>query len=92
MVKNIEIHNFHNLTIENAQTTTHPLNQPKEEKEDTLSVVFVRDPYAYFDYLMFDYLTHKRSLLFTQDIINNMKEFSSENFLHWFDTLNFIPF
>jgi len=92
MIKNIEIHNFHNLTIENAQVTIHPLNQPKEEKKDTLSVVFVRDPYAYFDYLMFDYLEHKRSLLFTQDIINHMKEFSSKNFLHWFDTLNFIPF
>jgi hypothetical protein len=92
MIKNIEIHNFHNLTIENAQISSHPLNQPKEEKEDTLSIVFVRDPYAYFDYLMFDYLTHKRSLLFTQDIINHMKEFSGKNFLHWFDTLNFIPF
>ena len=92
MIKNIEIHNFHNLTIENAQITKHPLNQPKEEKENTLSVVFVRDPYEYFDYLMFDYLIHKKSLLFTQDIINHMKEFSGKNFLHWFDTLNFKPF
>lgn len=92
MIKAIEIHNFHNLIIENAEVSTHPLNQPKEEKKNALSVVFVRDPYEYYDYLMFDYLIHKRSLLFTQDIINHMKEFSNENFLRRFDTLNFIPF
>lgn len=92
MPKKLEIHNFHNLTISNANVTTHPLKYHKEVKEESLSVVFVREPYAYFDYLMYDYLHNKRSILFTQDIINHMKEFSNENFLHWFDTLNFLPF
>jgi len=92
MEREIEIQLFHNLTIENAKINSHALTQTKEEKENILSVIFIRDPYKYFDYLMLDYLIHKKSILFTQDIINHMKEFSNTNFLHWFDTLNFIPF
>ncbi len=91
-MKKIEIHHFQNLTIKNAKTITTPLIQAKPEEADTLSVVFIRDPYAYFDTLLFDYLQHKRSILFTQDIINNMKKLDHTSFLQWFDTLNFIPF
>ncbi len=91
-MKKIEVHHFQNLTIENAKVTNNPLMQAKSEEESKLSIVFVRDPYAYFDYLLFDYLTHKRSILFTQDIINNMKKLNNASFLQWFETLNFIPF
>ena len=91
-VKRVEVHNFQNLTMENAIVMSIPLKEAKAEEADLFSVVFVRDPYAYFDALLFDYLTHKRSLLFTQDIINNMKKFDNETFLQWFKTLNFIPF
>jgi len=91
-VKKIEVQNFQNLTVENATIATHPLTQGKEVKKDLLTIVFVRDPYAYFDYLLFDYLKHKRSLLFTQDIISNMKTLDNESFLKWLKTLNFIPF
>ena len=92
MLKKIEVHHFQNLTIENATITSHPLTQAKEVKKDLLTVVFVRDPYTYFDTLLFDYLKHKRSLLFTQDIINNMKKLDDEAFLKWLETINFIPF
>jgi len=92
MLKKIEVHHFQNLTIENATLIDHPLTQAKEVKKDLLSIVFVRDPYTYFDTLLFDYLKHKRSLLFTQDIINNMKKLDDEAFLKWLDTINFIPF
>ena len=92
MVKKIEVQNFQNLTIENAVITEHPLTQAKDEKKDLFTVVFVRDPYTYFDYLLFDYLKHKRSILFTQDIINNMKKLDNKAFLKWLETLNFIPF
>ena len=92
MLRKVEVQNFQNLIIENAILSDHPLSQAKEVKKDLLSVVFVRDPYAYFDTLLFDYLKHKKSLLFTQDIINNMKKLEDEAFLKWLDTINFIPF
>ncbi len=91
-MKKIEVQNFQNLTIENAKIINIPLNQAKNEEKDVLTIVFIRDPYEYFDYLLFDYLTHKRSLLFTQDIISTMKKLDNEDFLKWFKTLNFIPF
>ena len=92
MLRKVEVHHFQNLTIENATLSDHPLTQAKEVKKDLLTLVFVRDPYAYFDTLLFDYLKHKRSLLFTQDIINNMKKLDNEAFLKWLETINFIPF
>ncbi len=91
-MKKIEVHCFQNLTIKNATITNHPLTQAKDKKKDLLTIVFVRDPYIYFDYLLFDYLKHKRSILYTQDIINNMKELDNKAFLAWFETLNFMPF
>lgn len=92
MKKVVEIHHFHNLHIQNANIIDRPLTQEKERKKDLLSIVFVRDPYSYFDYLLFDYLKHKRSILFTQDIINNMKRLDGAAFIQWLETLNFIPF
>ena len=92
MVKKIEVHNFQNLTIDNATITNHPLTQAKEVKKDLLSVVIVRDPYVYFDTLLYDYLLHKRSLLYTDDIIKQMKKLDNNAFFQWFETLNFIPF
>ena len=91
-MKKIEVLNFHNLHIENAKVINKPLNQTKFEEKDGLVVVFVRDPYDYFDYLLYDYLAHQRSLLFTQDIIDHMKTQKGETFLKWLDTINFIPF
>lgn len=91
-MKKIEVHHFQNLTIENAEITDYPLMQARSEEKDRLNIVFIRDPYAYFDYLLFDYLKHKRSILFTQDIINNITKLDNASFLQWFETLNFIPF
>jgi len=92
MSKQFEIYNFQNLSVQNAHIKTHALKDYKEIKEDTISVVFIREPLAYFDSMLYDYLKYKRSILFTQDIIDNMKELRGENFLQWLDTLNFLPF
>jgi len=92
MGKEIEIHNFQSLTIKNASMTDHPLREAKEIRKDLLTVVFVRNPYAYFDTLLFEHLKEQKSILFTQDIINNMKKMDNDSFLQWLDTLNFIPF
>ena len=91
-MKRVEVQNFHNLIIENAKISHLPLTQSLSKELDVLNIVFIRDPYDYFDTLLFDYLTHKRSILFTQDIINRMKKLDGESFLQWFHTLNFIPF
>ncbi|MEA1952841.1 MAG: hypothetical protein U9O24_00425 [Campylobacterota bacterium] len=90
-MKKYEVHNFQNLIIENADIIYNPLSQEKEKKNQ-FSVIFIRDPYEYFDYLLFDYLQSKKSILFTQDILVNIKKLDNVSFLEWFRTLNFIPF
>jgi hypothetical protein len=91
-LKKIEILNFHQLRIENAKSISRPLDQAAFVDEEAVTVVVVRDPYAYFDSLLFDYLVNEKSILFTQDIINHMKELDGSSFFQWFDGLNFIPF
>ncbi len=91
-MKKIEILNFQNLHIENAKITSKPFDRAEFEEEDALTVLFIRDPFEYFDYLVFDYLLHNKSLLFTQDIISHMKRLDNKAFLYWLDSLNFFPF
>ena len=91
-MKKIEVSNFQNLIIINTKVPKTPLIQHKEDEEDVVTLVIIRDPYAYFDYLLFDYISHKRSILFTQEIIKQMKILDNHDFLKWFSTLNFIPF
>lgn len=92
MFEKVEVQNFHNLSIENIQTNHLPLTQSLSKEEKVLNIVFIRDPYAYLDYILYDYVTHKKSILFTEDIVTNMKKMRSESFLEWLQTLNFIPF
>ena len=91
-MKKIEILNFQNLKIENAKNIDKPLDQSRFEDEKALTVLFLRDPYEYFDHLLFDYLANRKSILFTQDIINHLMELDSKSFLQWLNGLNFIPF
>jgi len=88
----IEVFNFQNLIIENVQITNTPLIHINKENKEVLTVVIIRDPYEYFDYLLFDTIDHKRSLLFTDDISKHIKKLDNADFLLWLDTLNFIPF
>ena len=91
-MKKLEILNFQNLQIEKAKNITQPFDQAKFEDEEALTVVVIRDPYAYFDSMLFEYLSREKSILFTQDIIDHMKELDSRSFLKWLDGLNFVPF
>ncbi len=91
-LKKIEILNFHHLQIENAKSITKPLDQAAFEDKESLTVVVARNPYDYFDSLLYDYLVNEKSILFTQDIIDHMKEQDGRSFFQWFDGLNFIPF
>lgn len=91
-MKKLKILNFQNLKIENAEIIKKPLFQDAEQEDDILSVVFVREPYEYFDALLFDYLFNQKSLLFSQDIIKHMKELGNDAFLEWLDSMNFVPF
>ena len=91
------IYHFQNLDIANATLKTQPivLWQETDETANTekkeMRVVFIRDPYDYFDALLFTYLKEKRSILFTQDIINHMKKDDNKTFITWLGTINFIP-
>ena len=91
-MKKIEILNFQDLRIENAKNIDKPLDQSRFEDEEALTVLFLRDPYAYFDHLLFDYLANEKSILFTQDIINHMKVLDGKSFLQWFESMNCVPF
>ncbi len=91
------IYHFQNLDIDNATLKTKPIVQWQETDETAntekkeMRVVFIRDPYDYFDALLFTYIKEKRSILFTQDIINHMKRDDGKTFITWLDTINFIP-
>ncbi|HHH37378.1 MAG TPA: hypothetical protein ENK77_02040 [Epsilonproteobacteria bacterium] len=91
-MKKIEILNFQNLQIEQAKNITQSFDQAKFGDEEALTVVVVRNPYEYFDGMLFEYLTREKSILFTQDIIDHMKELDNRSFLKWLDGLNFVPF
>ena len=91
-MKKIEILNFQNLNIEKAKNITQPFDQVKFEEEEALTVAVVREPYAYFDSMLYSYLARQKSILFTQDIIDHMKELDHRSFLEWLDRLNFFPF
>lgn len=60
--------------------------------EECINILFIHDPYTYFNALLQDYIDHKKSILFTQDIMNNKQKMESDSFLDWLHTLNFIPF
>lgn len=88
----IEILNFQNIKIANAGTVDTISQCFGPNNRDCLSAVIIRDPYDYFDYQMYDLLSNKKSILFTQEIINKMKRERGKLFLEWFKELNFIPF
>jgi len=92
LVRRVEVFNFQNLIIENAKVSNIPLIQNKKIEKDVLTLIIIRNPYTYFDYLLFDYLAQKRSILFTEDIMKQMEMLDNHDFLKWFKTLNFIPF
>ena len=87
----IKILNFHNLKIDNAELIHGPLSRSLEKDDNTFNVVFIRDPYQYFDYMISDYLAQKKSLLFTQDIVKNLDKLDEISFLEWLNRLNFFP-
>ncbi|WP_148154687.1 hypothetical protein [Sulfurovum sp. NBC37-1] len=60
-----------------------------ECKEGVFSLAVVRDPYDYFA-AMLDTVS-ENSTLFSQDIDTALSEKSTDDFLAWLDTLNFIP-
>ena len=86
-----EILDFHELYIEHANRVTDPFDKASFKEDESHKILFVRDPYEYFDALLFDHLFEEKSLLFTQDIIYHMKKLEGEEFLHWFDKLNYMP-
>ena len=90
--ENIEILNFQNIEIANARTLEKISQCFSQNTQDHLSIVIIRNPYDYFDFLMYDLVSKKKSILFTQDIVNQMKRKKKREFLVWFKGLNFFPF
>lgn len=91
-MQEIEILNFHKIKIVNAKILTKKSQCFSQDTQDNLSIVIIRNPYDYFDFQMHNLIRGKRSILFTQDIINSMKKMKGKEFLDWFKGLNFFPF
>ena len=92
ITRDMEILNFQNIEVENAVSLSKISQCFSQNTEDHLSAVVIRDPYDYFDFLMYDLVSKKKSILFTQDIVNQMKRKNKKEFLAWFKGLNFFPF
>ncbi len=90
-MEKIEILDFHNLQIKNAFTINKALCLTKFEDENSLKVLFVREPYSYFNYFLYDLIVNKKTQLFTEEIINYMENLDNETFLNWLDLLNMMP-
>jgi hypothetical protein len=88
----MEIYLFQHMRIKNATLQKKPLLEAKVPNSEDTSTVFIRDPYDYFDAILFEYLKERKSLLFTDDIIKHIKSEDGIAFLKWLHTLNFLPF
>jgi len=91
-MKQLEVLHFQYIHIENAALQKNPLIERKKYDKKKTSIVFIRNPYDYFDIMLTDYLNTNKSLLFTNEIRQHLLEDKGVAFLEWLDTLNFIPF
>ena len=90
-MKKIKILNFQNLNFLHAEAINKPFSETSFDEIDTLNVVIIRNPYAYFD----DYLAHciynEMSLKLKKETLKAMKTLDKHSFLTWFETLNYLP-
>ena len=82
--------NFQNFNIDNAINCTKPFEEASFDAND-LSLVFVRNPYEYFDFYLHQCIFEEMSPKLAKQTIKMMKKLSSEEFLAWFETLHYIP-
>jgi len=90
-MQKIKILNFQNLNFLHAEASNKPFSETSFAEIDTLNVVVIRNPYAYFD----DYLAHciynEMSLKLKNETLKAMKTLDKHSFLTWFETLNYLP-
>lgn len=91
-MQEVEILDFHNLEIDNADVLHRVSQCFSKNRQDRLSVVIIRNPYDFFEFQIHDLISKKSSILFTQDIIESMKKMGGKEFLGWLKRLNFFPF
>ena len=91
-MKQLEVLHFQHMHIDNAHLHEKPLFEKKKYNKEKLNIVFIRNPYDYFDIMLTDYLKNKKSILFSNEINQHRLEDDGIVFLEWLDTLNFIPF
>ena len=90
-MQKIKILNFQNLNFLHAEASNKPFSETSFAEIDTLNVVVIRNPYAYFD----DYLAHciynEMSLKLKNETLKAMRTLDKHSFLTWFETLNYLP-
>jgi len=86
-----KILNFQNLQITNAHIYNKPLEETSLKYEDTITIVIIRDPYEYFDYMMHHYVKYEMSPRLSKETLHAMKTLGNDTFLEWFHSLNYIP-
>jgi len=90
--ENYKLLHFQDYNITNMAYSDEPLTFKNFISSDIISVVVLRDPFEYFDYMVTEYIKQKKSRLFSNLIEKKLKESNPDIFLNWLDTLNIIPF
>lgn len=60
--------------------------------KECINILLIQDPCIIFNTLLHTYISDKKSILFTKDILSHKSSMESDAFLEWLDTLHFNPF
>ena len=91
MMTKFKILNFQDLFIKNTLAYNKPFEETGLTYEDETTVVIIRDPYEYFDYILEHYIRTEMSPTLAKDTRYTMDTLDNEAFLKWLDTLNYLP-
>lgn len=90
-MQEFRIMNFQDLYIRNALTYNKPFEETGLSYEESLTVVIIRDPYAYFDTMLSQYIHNEMSPGLAQETLHALDVLDDQAFLKWFDTLHYLP-
>ncbi len=83
--------NFQNLTIKNAIVYRKPLEETNLKYEDEISIVIIRNPYEYFNQLLYNSIYNHMSPKLSKETLKVIHTLNNEEFLVWFNKLNYHP-
>jgi len=83
--------NFHNLKIQNAKISTKPFEKTTFTTQDAFTVIFIQNPFIYFDSLLEYHILYNMSPKLAKETKTMLSKKSHTNFLLWLKELNYLP-